>query len=49
MADYFEYSIPEIVRFLGVRFKEYALIESIGVLNLKEKHLRAMIEEYFIK
>ena len=29
MIDYYEYSIPELVKFLGARFKDYRLCSNM--------------------
>ena len=37
MADYYEYSIPELVQMLGVRFKDYRLRAEMTQKNVSEQ------------
>lgn len=37
MADYYEYSIPEIVKLLGVRFKDYRLRSEMTQKDVSEQ------------
>jgi len=37
MADYYEYSIPEIIKLLGARFKEYRLRSDMTQKDVSEQ------------
>ena len=37
MTDYYEYSIPELVRMLGLRFKDYRLRSEMTQKDVSEK------------